>query len=134
MGAKLVAMTYASCQRLLVALSCLALTAFTSLEKLFAPTHDLWARWGRHDNASDARIDHSNWTALLKKTVRRDSKGVDRVDYAAYTAAYTAADRKRLVHYINRYFPDGIRIGANRRRTPPPMERFLLCGHPTVPI
>jgi len=35
---------------------------------------------------------------------------------------------------INRHSPDGIRIGANRRQTPPPMEEISLCGHPTAPI
>jgi hypothetical protein len=35
---------------------------------------------------------------------------------------------------LNRHSPDGIRIGANRRRPPPPMEEISLCGHPTAPI
>jgi hypothetical protein len=90
-------MNYTRCRRLLVAVSCLVLTAFTGLEALFAPTPDLWARWAQHDKSSGARIDHSNWTALLKKTVRRDPKGVDRVDYVAYKAA----DRKRLADYLS---------------------------------
>ena len=34
----------------------------------------------------------------------------------------------------NRYFPDSIRIVANRRRTRPPMEGILLCGHSAAPI
>ncbi len=97
MGVKLLRMIYPRYRRFLVALSCMALTAFTGLEQLFAPTPDLWARWAQHDKSSGARIDHSNWTTLLKKTVRRDPRGVDRVDYGAYSAA----DRKRLEHYIN---------------------------------
>ncbi len=35
---------------------------------------------------------------------------------------------------LNRYFPDSIRIVANRRRTRPPMEGILLCGHSAAPI
>jgi|ETNmetMinimDraft_23_1059889.scaffolds.fasta_scaffold599906_1 hypothetical protein len=35
---------------------------------------------------------------------------------------------------VNRYFPDSIRIVANRRRTRPPMEGILLCGHSAAPI
>ena len=35
---------------------------------------------------------------------------------------------------LSRYFPDSIRIVANRRRTRPPMEGILLCGHSAAPI
>ena len=35
---------------------------------------------------------------------------------------------------LNRYFPDSIRIVANRRRTRPPMEGISLCGHSAAPI
>jgi hypothetical protein len=35
---------------------------------------------------------------------------------------------------FNRYFPDSIRIVANRRRTRPPMEGISLCGHSAAPI
>jgi hypothetical protein len=94
---KLLHLDYTPCWRFLVAISLLALMAFTGLEELFAPTPDLWARWAQHDKSSGARIDHLKWTALLKKTVRRDPKGVDRVDYGAYTAA----DRKQLADYIS---------------------------------
>ena len=37
-------------------------------------------------------------------------------------------------HILNRYFPDSIRIVANRRRTRPPMEGISLCGHSAAPI
>ncbi len=36
--------------------------------------------------------------------------------------------------WMNRYFPDSIRIVANRRRSRPPMEGILLCGHSAAPI
>ena len=39
-----------------------------------------------------------------------------------------------LINCLNRYFPDSIRIVANRRRTRPPMEGISLCGHSAAPI
>jgi hypothetical protein len=39
-----------------------------------------------------------------------------------------------LQHRLDRYFPDSIRIVANRRRTRPPMEGISLCGHSAAPI
>ena len=49
---------------------------------------------------------------------------------------YQAAEYYWQGHHkaFNRYFPDSIRIVANRRRTRPPMEGILLCGHSAAPI
>ncbi len=43
-------------------------------------------------------------------------------------------DTGLLERELFRYFPDSIRIVANRRRTRPPMEGILLCGHSAAPI
>ncbi len=44
------------------------------------------------------------------------------------------AGYERLGLDLLRYFPDSIRIVANRRRTRPPMEGISLCGHSAAPI
>ena len=61
---------------------------------------------------------------------------------ACATAHFWARELVTLGHevkiippsYVNRYFPDSIRIVANRRRTRPPMEGISLCGHSAAPI
>lgn len=69
---------------LLAAALILPLSGFTSVEKLFAPSADLWPRWEKHDPNSTAKIDFTAWDALLKRYVRPGSDGVNRVDYAAF--------------------------------------------------
>ncbi len=69
---------------LLAAALILPLSGFTSVEKLFAPSADLWPRWEKHDPNSTAKIDFSAWDALLKRYVRPGSDGVNRVDYVAF--------------------------------------------------
>ena len=52
----------------------------------------------------------------------------------AFHQVWVGAAGLFLYSSLIRHSPDGIRIGANRRRPPPPMEEILLCGHPTAPI
>ena len=76
----------------------LFLPAFGSGERLFAPSSDLWKRWQKHDAGSTATVDHSAWTALLKKHLRPASKGVALLDYKGFAGA--SADRSALKGYL----------------------------------
>ncbi|NIA67453.1 DUF547 domain-containing protein [Pelagibius litoralis] len=62
------------------------LAAFTSAERLFAPSSDLWPRWERHDPGNTAEIDFSAWDGFLKRHVTIDAVGVSRLDYGAVAA------------------------------------------------
>lgn len=73
-------------------------TAGFSFQALFAPKAELWAKWQAHDSLSSKVIDHSPWTALLKKYVRPGDDGINRVAYAAVTSA----DRRALDGYIEK--------------------------------
>ena len=66
------------------------LAAFTSGERLFAPSADLWERWETHDPASTAQIDFSAWDSFVKRNVVVGSDGVHRLDYAALAASCRA--------------------------------------------
>ena len=77
----------------------LFLPAFGSGERLFAPGADLWERWQKHDAASTATVDHSAWTALLKKHLNPASTGVARLDYKTF--AGSSADRRALKGYLS---------------------------------
>ncbi|GAB4352273.1 MAG: DUF547 domain-containing protein [Kiloniellaceae bacterium] len=61
----------------------LPLAAFTSAERLFAPSADPWPRWDRHDARSLQVIDVSAWDALLRRVVVAGADGINRVDYSA---------------------------------------------------
>jgi hypothetical protein len=74
----------------------LPLAGYASIEALFAPKSDLWARWQTHDPASSAQIDHQAWGRLLKAYLRSDGDGVNRFDYAGMTTL----DRAALGQYI----------------------------------
>ncbi len=65
----------------------LPLAGFTTGERLFAPSADLWPRWERHDPGSTAKIDFSAWSGFLARHVRSGSDGVNRLDYAALAAS-----------------------------------------------
>jgi len=80
-----------------VAAAFLMTTAFTNLEKAFAPKADLWERWEKHDAASTATIDHSEWSRFLAKYVYPDTTGVNLVTYIDVTDE----DRKSLQAYLN---------------------------------
>ena len=75
---------------------CLPLAGFVSIEALFAPKSELWARWQAHNPASEATIDHTAWGGLLKTYLRVGDDGVNRFDYAAVTST----DRAALGRYI----------------------------------
>ena len=77
----------------------LFLPAFGSGERLFAPGADLWERWQKHDAGSTATVDHSAWTALLKKHLSPAHTGVARLDYKAF--AGSSADRAALKSYLS---------------------------------
>lgn len=61
-----------------------------------APEAELWARWQAHDPASTARVDHGAWDRFLRRFVRSDADGVNRVRYAEAGAT----DREALAAYI----------------------------------
>jgi hypothetical protein len=69
----------------------LPLAAFTSAERLFAPSADLWPRWQRHDPASAATVDTAAWDALLSRVVVAGGDGINRVDYRALAGPEKAA-------------------------------------------
>jgi len=70
------------------------LAGFTTAERLFAPSADLWPRWERHNPTSTEQIDFSAWDGFVRRHVRAGSNGVHRLDYAALAAkARPALDR-----------------------------------------
>ncbi|MDX1421882.1 MAG: DUF547 domain-containing protein [Kiloniellales bacterium] len=74
------------------------LAGFTSLEALFAPKAELWARWQAHDPDAEAVVDHGAWGRLLESYLHVDVDGVNRFAYAGVTAA----DRAALERYLAR--------------------------------
>ena len=62
------------------------LAGFTTAERLFAPSADLWERWENHNPDSTAQIDFSAWDSFVKRHVRTGSDGVNRLDYATLAA------------------------------------------------
>ncbi|WP_193369122.1 DUF547 domain-containing protein [Pelagibius marinus] len=96
----------------------LPLGGFTSSERLFAPSADLWPRWERHDPASRESLDFAAWDALLRRVVISGGDGINRVDYRGLAAAdalagivadlaavqVSAYDRdQQLAYWINLY-------------------------------
>ena len=67
------------------------------LERLFAPSAQVWSFWDTHGTATDV-IDHSPWQRFLQNHVRPGDDGINRVEYAKVTAAERAA----LRNYIER--------------------------------
>lgn len=74
------------------------LSAFFDLEKLFAPSKDLWDRWRAHDPASTATIDHSVWSVLLGKYIVMSNGGIALFAYGDVDDA----DKAALVAYTSR--------------------------------
>ncbi|SEA81124.1 DUF547 domain-containing protein [Rubrimonas cliftonensis] len=68
----------------------LATAAVGGVERALAPDAKLWERWTAHDPASPLTVDHGPWDALLRRHLV-DAPGVNRVRYAAFTAADRAA-------------------------------------------
>ncbi len=79
---------------LVVSFLVLPLAGFGSIERLFAPSKDLWPRWTANVPASPAKIDHSPWSAFLESHLVPGA--VNRIRYAAVTPA----DRHALDAYI----------------------------------
>ncbi len=67
-------------------------------EALFAPDAEPWPRWEKHDPASAARIDHSDWDLILKTYIRPGPDGVNRFAYSRLSAD----DATRLQRYVDR--------------------------------
>jgi hypothetical protein len=63
-----------------------------------APRAEPWPRWERHDPASSATVDHSDWAAFLARHVRPAPDGVNRVAYGDVGAA----DHRLLAAYLDR--------------------------------
>lgn len=82
--------------RLAIAVIAVVATTGFSFEALFAPKAELWDKWQAHDPNPGKVIDHSPWTALLKRYVKPGDDGINRVAYAEVTAA----DRRALDSYI----------------------------------
>ncbi len=61
-----------------------------------APAAELWPLWDRHDASSTRVMDHSAWQAFLSAYLQASADGVNRVDYAAVSAA----DREKLNAYL----------------------------------
>jgi len=82
-----------------LALAVIAVVATTgfSFQAMFAPRAELWAKWQAHDPKSGMVIEHSPWTALLKRYVKPGEDGINLVAYADVTAA----DRRALDSYID---------------------------------
>lgn len=78
----------------LIAFSMLLLMT-AALSASAAPSAELWPRWQAHDPASTRTLDHSAWTAFLRRYVKTGG-GVNTVDYAAVSAA----DRDALEGYV----------------------------------
>ncbi|MCP3871241.1 MAG: DUF547 domain-containing protein [Gammaproteobacteria bacterium] len=60
---------------------CIPLVGISSFETLFAPKKDPWPRWEKHDPASSRQVDHSLWESILRRHVKTDSEGINRLDY-----------------------------------------------------
>jgi hypothetical protein len=80
----------------LLALLAPALAGLTSLEALFAPKAELWARWQAHDPSAATAVDHGPWDRILQAYVAPDAAGVNRFDYAGVSAP----DRAALDGYV----------------------------------
>jgi len=63
-----------------------------------AQADELAERFAAHDRQSGRTVDHTAWDAMLKQHVRRDDKGLHRVDYAAWKRD----SRDALLAYIER--------------------------------
>ncbi len=72
------------------------LPGFGTIERLFAPSANLWPRWERNDPNSRESIDHTPWDNLLSRHVRTSDQGVNLVDYHGFSTG----DRTMLADYI----------------------------------
>ncbi len=72
------------------------LPGFGTIERLFAPSANLWPRWERNDPNSRESIVHTPWDNLLSRHVRTSDQGVNLVDYHGFSTG----DRTMLADYI----------------------------------
>lgn len=72
------------------------LPGFGTIERLFAPSANLWPRWERNDPNSRESIDNTLWDNLLSRHVRTSDQGVNLVDYHGFSTG----DRTMLADYI----------------------------------
>lgn len=72
------------------------LAGISTFETLFAPSKDLWARWGLHQSDATAMIDHRKWGEFLKRHVKKSADGVNRVAYGQVNPA----DQDLLEDYL----------------------------------
>ncbi|HSQ11775.1 MAG TPA: DUF547 domain-containing protein, partial [Candidatus Deferrimicrobium sp.] len=61
-----------------------------------APKAELWARWQKHDPASEQKIDHRVWDRLLKQYVVSHPSAINRVRYQDFRAE----EQKLLKNYL----------------------------------
>lgn len=78
------------------ALAFLVCSGFATVERLFAPSADLWERWATHDATNGDHIDHGAWNEFLARYVAPGPSGVTQVAYAAVSQA----DRGALDLYL----------------------------------
>ena len=63
-----------------------------------APIADLWDRWTRHNAGSQRQIDHTEWSAFLRRNVRTgDKSGINLLSYETVSQV----DRRLLVSYLD---------------------------------
>ncbi len=87
------------CARLALGAALLvSLAGLVSIERLFAPSAELWPRWQAHDPGSTETVDHGAWQRILGTYL---APGADRVNRFAY-ASLGPADRHALDGYIVR--------------------------------
>ncbi len=89
-------MTSLACR---VTFGLLSLLVLSSNPSIAAPEAKPWPKWGAHDDASTASIDHGAWDRFLHIYAQMSKDGIVRVDYARVDAAERRVldeDLKRL--------------------------------------
>ncbi len=74
-----------------------------------APKADLWELWAAHDAGATERLDHSAWSAFLRRNLVKDGAGLNRIDYAHVRRA----DKRELEQYIDAL--QDVRVSALNR-------------------
>jgi len=85
--------------QLIITLMCLLagqLAHANSLERLFAPSAELWEFWSAHDTSSTKIIDHQSWSHFLHNNIKQTEDGINRIDYANISID----DKNQLRDYI----------------------------------
>jgi hypothetical protein len=81
------ATTRVAVRALSAALAFIVCSGFATIERLFAPSADLWERWTAHDATNGDLIDHGAWNEFLARYVAPGPSGVTQVAYAAVSQA-----------------------------------------------